>query len=342
MRGKKQKLTSLSGGGINPGEARAEREGSTQVGSPSLPDNDTPISPFLYSFLLPICDLIYSRREKNRELIPYGCRGFGARRYERNIEWEERSSFNWGGSLYGKEAMIASGINLAMTVIGFAVSTMFIVFVCTRLICARIQLNASRRSFPTATRSDLSLLERGLHGLEPFVVATFPTKKFSDEYFSSAEDTQCTVCLAEYQGKDILRILPYCGHTFHVTCIDIWLQQNSTCPVCRISLRDSPERKRMLPPMFSSALRSAYNETETFDSRSYHYVYNSPGYSSRTQNNHRMESIQEDNNCTPDLVEAMEPGDVSAETECNRVRKDVSYECSCLSQCKHVESPSAP
>lgn len=36
--------------------------------------------------------------------------------------------------------MISTVINLVMTVIGFPVSTMFIVFVCTRLIWARIQL----------------------------------------------------------------------------------------------------------------------------------------------------------------------------------------------------------
>ena len=54
--------------------------------------------------------------------------------------------------------MMASGINLVMAVIGFAVSTMFIVFGCTRLICARIQLNASRRSFHIASRSDLSIV----------------------------------------------------------------------------------------------------------------------------------------------------------------------------------------
>uniref|UniRef100_A0A2N9HYA8 Uncharacterized protein n=1 Tax=Fagus sylvatica TaxID=28930 RepID=A0A2N9HYA8_FAGSY len=53
--------------------------------------------------------------------------------------------------------MISSGLNLVMTVIGFAVSTMFIVFVCTRLVCARIHFNASRRSFPIASRSDLTL-----------------------------------------------------------------------------------------------------------------------------------------------------------------------------------------
>lgn len=53
---------------------------------------------------------------------------------------------------------MSTGLNLVMTVIGFAVSTMFIVFVCTRLICARIQLRASRRAFPTASRSDLSVV----------------------------------------------------------------------------------------------------------------------------------------------------------------------------------------
>lgn len=152
--------------------------------------------------------------------------------------------------------MISSGTNLVMTVIGFAVSTMFIVFVCTRLICARIQLNARRRSFAYASRSDLSILERGLHGLEPLAVANFPTKKYADVFFTSAEDAQCIVCLAEYQEQDALRILPICGHSFHKTCIDIWFQQHSTCPVCRISLRGTPEKKRFMQPLFSSAIRS--------------------------------------------------------------------------------------
>ncbi|KAB1225330.1 RING-H2 finger protein ATL38 [Morella rubra] len=138
---------------------------------------------------------------------------------------------------------MSSGINLVMTVTGFTVSTMFIVYLCIRLVCARIHLYASRRSFPIASRSDLSILERGLHCLEHVVVANFPTKKYSDEFFSAAGDAQCTVCLAEFRSDDVLRILPYCGHSFHVNCIDIWLRQHSTCPVCRISLCDSPERK---------------------------------------------------------------------------------------------------
>ncbi|RDX71274.1 RING-H2 finger protein ATL7 [Mucuna pruriens] len=189
--------------------------------------------------------------------------------------------------------MISAGINLVMTVIGFAVSTMFIVFVCTRLICARIHLNASRRSFPIASRSNLSMMERGCHGLERAAVAKFPTKKFSDKFFAAAENSQCTVCLSEYQGEDMLRILPYCGHSFHVTCIDLWLQQNSTCPVCRISLREFPERKQLMQPLFSSALQPHYG-IESFDTHHYHCMMAGNELPSRTPDNHGVNHIEED------------------------------------------------
>lgn len=226
--------------------------------------------------------------------------------------------------------MMSSGINLVMTVIGFAVSTMFIVFVCTRLVCARIQLNASRRSFPIASRSDLSILERGLHGLEPVIAANFPTKKYSDEFFSSTEDAQCTVCLAEYHEEDILRILPYCGHSFHVTCIDIWLQQRATCPVCRVSLREFPERKCLMQPMFSPAVRSNYS-MESFGAHSYHCLLTGHGFSSRTHENRGMDPIQEEHLASEgDAAEAGES--ISPLTEGNQISKDSGN--------KHVESPS--
>ncbi|KAI4384363.1 hypothetical protein MLD38_002530 [Melastoma candidum] len=151
--------------------------------------------------------------------------------------------------------MISSGINLVMTVIGFGVSILFIVFICARLICARIQLHAIRRrraasSFPVSSRTDLAVLERGLHGLEPVMISNFPTKKYGLDGFSPCvEHSQCTVCLSEYRHGDMLRILPNCGHSFHATCIDIWLQEHSTCPVCRVSLREFPEKSQPKPPI---------------------------------------------------------------------------------------------
>ncbi|KDP31622.1 hypothetical protein JCGZ_14847 [Jatropha curcas] len=52
----------------------------------------------------------------------------------------------------------------------------------------------------------------------------------------SVRETQCLVCLGDYQAEDRLQQMPACGHTFHMECIDRWLANHSTCPICRLSL----------------------------------------------------------------------------------------------------------
>lgn len=47
---------------------------------------------------------------------------------------------------------------------------------------------------------------------------------------------RCSICLGEYQDKEMLRIMPICRHNFHLICIDVWLQKHSTCPICRLPL----------------------------------------------------------------------------------------------------------
>ncbi|KAL5200270.1 hypothetical protein ABZP36_021473 [Zizania latifolia] len=47
------------------------------------------------------------------------------------------------------------------------------------------------------------------------------------------EPFDCAVCLCEFDPEDRLRLLPLCGHAFHLHCIDTWLLSNSTCPLCR-------------------------------------------------------------------------------------------------------------
>lgn len=42
----------------------------------------------------------------------------------------------------------------------------------------------------------------------------------------------CIICITEYTEGNKLRILP-CSHEYHVHCIDRWLSDNSTCPICR-------------------------------------------------------------------------------------------------------------
>jgi hypothetical protein len=52
--------------------------------------------------------------------------------------------------------------------------------------------------------------------------------------------TCCSVCLDNYGDGDVLRMLPDCGHLFHKECVDPWLRQHPTCPVCRTSPLPSP------------------------------------------------------------------------------------------------------
>ncbi|KAI3693894.1 hypothetical protein L1987_76849 [Smallanthus sonchifolius] len=134
-------------------------------------------------------------------------------------------------------------MNLISTVIGFAMSATFIVFVCARLVCGRLRQDESRQLFDIDSRIDLERQEHRVVGLEPAMVAAIPTMKFDREAFGSLEDAQCTICLGEYQEKEVLRIMPKCGHSFHLSCIDMWLRKQSTCPVCRLSVMatSSPE-----------------------------------------------------------------------------------------------------
>ncbi|XVF79972.1 hypothetical protein PTKIN_Ptkin15bG0033100 [Pterospermum kingtungense] len=143
--------------------------------------------------------------------------------------------------------MFGSGMNLITTIIGFGMSAAFIVFVCTRIICGRVRGAQSRQLFQTESRIDLEQPEQQIRGLEPVIVAAIPTMRFNREAFSSIEDAQCSICLGEYQEKEVLRIMPKCGHNFHLSCIDMWLRKQSTCPVCRLPLQESSDAKHMRP-----------------------------------------------------------------------------------------------
>lgn len=49
------------------------------------------------------------------------------------------------------------------------------------------------------------------------------------------EYNDCIVCLCQVSPRDEYRKLPNCDHgnQFHARCIDAWLKDHSTCPICR-------------------------------------------------------------------------------------------------------------
>ncbi|XP_024192476.1 E3 ubiquitin-protein ligase SDIR1 isoform X1 [Rosa rugosa] len=46
------------------------------------------------------------------------------------------------------------------------------------------------------------------------------------------DELTCSVCLEQVNTGELIRSLP-CLHQFHASCIDPWLRQQGTCPVCK-------------------------------------------------------------------------------------------------------------
>lgn len=43
----------------------------------------------------------------------------------------------------------------------------------------------------------------------------------------------CAICLEPLNANDKLTKCCQCGHCFHKACLDEWLKENQTCPLCR-------------------------------------------------------------------------------------------------------------
>ncbi|OAY22493.1 RING-H2 finger protein ATL8 [Manihot esculenta] len=94
-----------------------------------------------------------------------------------------------------------------------------------------------RLSSPTNSRASASARSQPpLHsaankGLKKKILHSLPKQTFSAN--SAAKFTDCAICLTEFTNGDEIRVLPQCGHGFHVNCIDMWLGSHSSCPSCR-------------------------------------------------------------------------------------------------------------
>ena len=52
---------------------------------------------------------------------------------------------------------------------------------------------------------------------------------------SECMQSECTICLLNYNEET--KKITECCHTFHTECLDRWLQNNTSCPLCRTELK---------------------------------------------------------------------------------------------------------
>lgn len=116
----------------------------------------------------------------------------------------------------------------------FIILLLFYVFYLRRASWQSLRMRATNLTRGERLRPSEIGVTKELREMLPVVV-------FKESF--SIRETQCSVCLGDYQADDRLQRLPQCGHTFHVDCIDHWLANNTTCPLCRFSLIPFPSTK---------------------------------------------------------------------------------------------------
>jgi hypothetical protein len=68
-------------------------------------------------------------------------------------------------------------------------------------------------------------------GLAPKQILALPSAEMPEH--PGAVDEECPICLNVLKSGDTVRQLGPCGHTFHRSCIDLWLLRRADCPLCK-------------------------------------------------------------------------------------------------------------
>lgn len=72
-------------------------------------------------------------------------------------------------------------------------------------------------------------------GVHPDKIKALPTRLTAARAAAATEEEEevCSICLAEFALEgELVRVLP-CQHFFHPPCVDEWLQNRNTCPLCK-------------------------------------------------------------------------------------------------------------
>ncbi|KAJ6717421.1 RING-H2 FINGER PROTEIN ATL51-LIKE [Salix purpurea] len=58
----------------------------------------------------------------------------------------------------------------------------------------------------------------------------------NDERIVTSRNDGCVICLEDFRLGEDCQAMSMCKHVFHSGCLEEWLVQNQSCPLCRIDL----------------------------------------------------------------------------------------------------------
>lgn len=82
---------------------------------------------------------------------------------------------------------------------------------------------------------ELNGIEIFAPGASPQQIEHLPTVIVGAAGVGPDKECKCPICLEDLAPGSVLRLLP-CTHQFHRDCVDKWLAQKATCPICQRSL----------------------------------------------------------------------------------------------------------
>ncbi|OVA07184.1 zinc finger protein [Macleaya cordata] len=159
-------------------------------------------------------------------------------------------------SINGFRYFIGISLGVVMLILTIVISSFY---------CTRIQ-NPPRRN-PSDDDDDDNTNDHHQHqhpidievGLDAATLHSYPKLLYSEAKLQNKLHTTssscCSICLADYNSTDTIRLLPDCGHLFHLKCVDPWLLQHPTCPVCRSSPIPTPQSTPLANTVPAPAIR---------------------------------------------------------------------------------------
>ncbi|CAK8538808.1 unnamed protein product [Lathyrus sativus] len=134
----------------------------------------------------------------------------------------EFMSFASVGEPFSKVALLTSLLN----------GKVFMEWICPTV--AQAYINSVETTYGGGVVSDI-YDTMGVKGMSQTCIIKLPFHEFSssNKMMKLYNDSCCSICFQDLEDGELVRVLPKCSHVYHLECIDKWLLQQGSCPICR-------------------------------------------------------------------------------------------------------------